>query len=215
MLQKVTKSLFKGKYQYKIVLVTSLASLFRNCDMDATFDLLTKTHVAFTLRDPNKPIVSYRKSNVRTEDDFNYGFKLQKQIKKMQDFELRVENPWISIYTNNKKDIDAIIKLDANNIKYVCAPDSIIEAGTIIMPRVPYDYRLTIGKTTQNYTAFVEWAEATKKVKLTKSCRKMLVNNRSWGGAYMYIKGDNALLMAKMHLGGAVGKVERVIQSAS
>ena len=214
MLQKVTKSLFKGKYQYKIVLVTPLASSFRNCDMDATFDLLTKTHSAFSLLPSDKPIISYRKVNVKTEDDFVYAFELQSQIQQMLDFDLRVENPWISLYTNSKKDIDAIIKLDASKIKYVCAPDSVIEAGTIIMPKIPYDYRLTIGKTTQNYMAFVEWAEATKKVKLTKSCRKMLVSNRSWGGAYMYIKGDNALLMAKMHLGGVVGKVERVIQSA-
>ena len=183
MLQKVTKSLFKGKYQYKIVLVTPLASSFRNCDMDATFDLLTKTHVAFSSMPSDKPIISYRKLNVKTEEDFEYAFELQSQIKRMLDFDLRVENPWISLYTNSKKDIDAIIKLDANKIKYVCAPDCVIEAGTIIMPKVPYDYRLTIGKTTQNYIAFVEWAEATKKVRLTKSCRKMLVNNRSWGGA--------------------------------
>ena len=215
MLQKVTKSLFKGKYQYKIVLVTPLASLFRNCDMDATFELLTKAHDSFTLQDPARPVISYKKVNVKTEEDFNYAFALQKQIKKMLDFDLRVENPWISLYTNSKKDIDAITKIDSSKIKYVCAPDSIIEPGTIIMPKVPYDYRLTIGKTTQSYTAFIEWAEVTKKVRLTKSCKKMLISNRSWGGAYMYIKGDNALLMAKMHLGGAVGKIERVIQSAT
>jgi hypothetical protein len=215
MLQKVTKSLFKGKYQYKIVLVSSLASAFRNYDIATTLELLNKAHTTFKSQDPNKPVVSYKKSNVKSEDDFIYAFKLQKQVKKMQDFEIRIEHPWISIYTNNKKDVDAIVKLDSNKIKYISAPDSLIEAGTIIMPKVPYDYRLTIGKTTQSYTAFIEWVEATKKVRLTKSCKKMLTSNRSWGGTYMYIKGDNALLMTKMHLGGAVGKIERVIQSAS
>jgi hypothetical protein len=215
MLQKVTKSLFKGKYQYKIVLVSSLASSFRNHDIATTLELLNKAHNTFKLQDSGKPVVSYKKSNVKSEDDFVYAFKLQKQVKKMLDFEIRIEHPWISIYTNNKKDVDSIVKLDSSKIKYVSAPDSLIEVGTIILPRVPYDYRLTIGKTTQSYTAFIEWVEATKKVRLTKSCKKMLGSGRSWGGTYMYIKGDNALLMTKMHLGGAVGKIERVIQSAN
>jgi hypothetical protein len=58
----------------------------------------------------------------------------------------------------------------------------------------------------------VAWAGTNSKLKLTKSCAKALLKPRSWGGSYFYITGDNNLLMAKMHLGGCISKVERIIK---
>jgi hypothetical protein len=40
-----------------------------------------------------------------------------------------------------------------------------------------------------------------------------LGKSRSWGGTHFYITGDNNLLMAKMHLAGAISKVERIIKA--
>ena len=52
-----------------------------------------------------------------------------------------------------------------------------------------------------------------KKCKLTKSCTSALLRPRSWGGQHFYITGDNNLLMAKMHLGSSIAKVERIIKA--
>jgi hypothetical protein len=71
-----------------------------------------------------------------------------------------------------------------------------------------------MGSTKQEYSTFVEWAEKHPKIKLTKSCIRDLNKNRSWGGTHFYVTGDNNLLMAKMHLGGTISKVQRIIRQA-
>lgn len=81
------------------------------------------------------------------------------------------------------------------------------------MPKINFDYKVTIGKTIQEHSAFIQWAEGNAKLKLTKSVKKELSKHRSWGGAYFYLTGDNNLLMAKMHLGGSINKVERIIKA--
>ena len=127
--------------------------------------------------------------------------------------EVRVESPWISIYTNDTGMIETLVNLDQANVKYISSPPAgtVLEEGKVIISNRDYDYRVTLGRTLQNYSTFVEWADANStKTKLTKSCRKDLLNDSSWGGSYFYITGENALLMAKMHLGSVITKVETI-----
>ena len=95
MLTKTTKSLFKGTYQYKIVLVCSIASAFRSGDMESTLDQLKKT--TFTSKDLYR---SLYQPQPKTQEQLDYAFKLQHQIKKLKNIEVRVESPYISVYTN-------------------------------------------------------------------------------------------------------------------
>ena len=210
MLTKTTKSLFKGTYQYKIVLVCSIASAFRSGDMDSTLEQLKKTTIA------NKsPVWATYQRPPTTQEQLDYAFKLQNQIKKLKDFELRVESPYISIYTNSKVDVNRLIKLDPDKVKYISVPvdGSSLVKDTVIMPKISFEFRITLGKTTQNHSAFVKWAENTTKLKLTKSCRRDLLKDRSWGGTHFYLTGNNILLMTRMHLGGSINKIERVVKA--
>jgi hypothetical protein len=81
------------------------------------------------------------------------------------------------------------------------------------MTKTNYDFKVTLGKTIKEYSAFIEWAETNKKLKLTKSCKSALNSNRSWGGTHFYVTGEKNLLLAKMHLGGSINKVERIVKS--
>ena len=200
--------MFKGTYQYKIVLVCAGTQWFRSGDLEATLENLKKVKLGTTVH-------PYQMSTaIKTQEDLDFALKLQHTLSKMIDFEVRVESPWISIYTNDKKSVDSIIKIDKSKIKYVCVPpdNALLEANTIIMPKMNYDYRVTLGKTTQEYQAFVEWAETSKKVKLTKSCKKDLLKARTWGGTHFYVSGDNNLLLTKMHLSGSISKIERIVK---
>lgn len=183
------------------------ASHFRSGDLDSALAQLKKITLGKT--------DFYSSRSIKTQEDLDYCFKLQAQLKKLQDIEVRVEAPWITVYTNTKSNVDALIKVDPDNVKYVSSPAKAtsLDADTIVMPKMNYDFRVTLGKTTQEHTAFVTWAEANSKVKLTKSCARDLSKNRSWGGTHFYITGDNNLLMAKMHLGGAINKIERIIKA--
>jgi hypothetical protein len=203
---KTTTQLFYRKYQYKIVVVCPGAQLFRN-GLEQAFDQLTKINLESTAS-------KWRTSHIKTQGDLDYAFKLHNVLSTMTDFDVRVESPWISIYGNNKKQIDKITKIDNDRVKYICVPPAnvILDSNTIIMPKMNFEYRVTLGKTNQEHGAFIQWAETNKKLKLTKSCKKELSKPLSWGGTHFYITGDNNLLMTKMHLGGSISKVERIIK---
>jgi hypothetical protein len=207
MLFKTTKRLFRGQYQYKLVLTCAGASWFRGGDWTGTLDNLKK----ISLEDKNH----WRSQSIKTKDDLDYAFKLQHQLNKLANLEVRVETPWITVYTNDKSSIDSIVKLDKDKVKYISVPpaNTPLEENTIILPKINYDYKITLGKTDQEHSAFIQWAEKNSKLKLTKTCKRELARNRSWGGTYFYVTGENNLLLAKMHLGGSINKIERIIKA--
>ena len=205
---KTTTKLFKGIYQYKVVLVCSGAQFFRSGDMTSTLEQLSQ----IDLEKNNKTFPNWRQSLVKTQDDLDYALKLQHVLSKQTDIDIRVESPWITVYTNNKKHIDSIIKINKDHVKYVSAPTTTLEQNTIIMPKMDFDYRVTLGKTTQEHSSFVEWAETNPKLKVTKSAKTDLLKPRSWGGKHFYITGENNLLLAKMHLGSSIAKIERIVK---
>ena len=203
---KTTRRLFRGIYQYKIVLIVPGAGMFRHGNMSELLETLNKI-------DLNQPRTSsWKTPHIKSQEELDYAFKLQNAFSTMTDIEIRVETPWISVYTSNKKNIDKLSNLDKNRVKYVCTPaaNSALAEDTIIMPKMDFDYRVTLGKTNNECTAFISWADTNPKIKLTKSCIRDLGKQRSWGGTHFYITGDNNLLMAKMHLGGCIGKIERI-----
>lgn len=209
MLFKTTKSLFYGKYQYKIVLICAGASHFRNIDFDSTYNRLVEVGQVID------KISYYKTRGIKTQYELDYSFQLCSVLSGMDDIDIRVESPWVSVYSNSKDHINKLANINNDNVKYICEPANnlTLEAGTIIMPKVNFEYRATLGKTHSQHSAFVEWANGNPKLRLTKSCVRDLNKEHSWGGSYFYITGDNNLLMAKMHLGGVISKVERIIKA--
>ena len=110
MLYKTTNRLFKGTYQYKIVLICATASMFRSGDMDATLAQIKKINV-------NSPGI-YSKQRY-TQYDVDLALALHSALSKMPDIEIRVESPWISIYTNSMTYIDQLKALDEKAVKYI------------------------------------------------------------------------------------------------
>ena len=132
----------------------------------------------------------------------------------MQEFDIRIESPAVNIYTNNIKDVNYLIKKYQDNIKYVSKPseENTLTEDTVVMNKMDYDFRITMGSTREEYTTFIDWAEKNAKVKLTKSCKRDLTRSRSWGGTHFYVTGENNLLLVKMHLGSTISKVQRIIK---
>lgn len=210
MRHKITNKLFNGQYQYKVVLLCAGAALFRSADVEVIAKKLAEVDL-----DRNNTRVVYRNTSIRTLDDLNYANNLLDTLRNLSDYSIRIESPWISFYSNKQADIDTLIALGEDHVKYVCAPpdDTKLEVGTIVMSKRDYDYRITLGRTTQTCDSFIEWADANStKIQLTRGCRKDLLKPRSYGGSYFYLTGDNVLLMARMHLGSSITKVERIIK---
>jgi len=206
MLTKITNRLFNNKYQYKVVLVCGGASYFRDKD----FDQIRQRLALFKFEEHY-----YKNAGIKNQEELDWTLKLLSQLQGMSDYNLRVEQPFVSIYTNSKKDIDKLVKLEPSRVKYISIPpsNSTLLENTIISSKIDFDYRITLGKTTREHSAFVDWASSNKKLRLTKSCIKELHKARSWGGTYFYITGDNNLLMARMHLGEAINRVDRIVKT--
>lgn len=205
---KATTKLFRGIYQYKVVLVCAGAHWFRGGDWDSALENLKKV-------DLSNRLSNYQSKSIKTQDDLDYAFKLHNALTNLSDIEIRVESPWVTVYTNTKSNVDALTSVDEDRVKYVSVPpdNTCLTANTIVMPKVDFEFKVTLAKTTNNHTAFVEWAEKNSKVRLTKSCIKALERPRSWGGTHFYITGEKNLLLARMHLGGGIGKIERIIKA--
>jgi hypothetical protein len=210
MLIKKTNRLFNNKYQYKIVLVVAGAAYFRDRDIVNVYQGLEQIDL-----DQDKLKLGHRQSSIKHKEDLDYALKLQHVLSTMKDYDIRIEIPWISIYANDKNDVDRLINLDSDKVKYVCEPpaNQVLSKDTIILNKINHDYRITLGKTSQDHTAFIDWASTNKKLKLTKGCIKELSKSRSWGGTYFYVTGENNLLMAKMHLGDAINKIDRIVKA--
>jgi hypothetical protein len=209
---KTTNKLFRGIYQYKIVLVVPGSGFFRADEMEFALKNLQK--IAFEM-DSGTGGGLAKRVNIKNSSDLEYALELLGKIKKLQDYDLRVESPFVSIYTNSQLDVDLLTNIDCNRVKYISKPptNNSLVSGTILLPKVNFDYKVTLSKTTYEHSTFVNWATGNKKVKMTKSCIRDLIKDRSWGGTYFYITGDSQLLMAKMHLGSAINKVERIIKA--
>ena len=206
MLTKITNRLFNNKYQYKVVLVCGGASYFRDRD----FDQIRQRLAVFNFEERY-----YKNAGIKNQEELDWTFKLLVALQNLNDHSIRVEQPFLSIYTNVKKDVDKLIKLEPSKVKYISIPpaNNTLVENTIITSKIDFDYRITLGKTTREHSAFVDWASSNKKLRLTKSCIKELHKNRSWGGTYFYITGDNNLLMARMHLGEAINRVDRIVKT--
>jgi hypothetical protein len=206
MLTKITNRLFSNKYQYKVVLVCGGASYFRDRD----FDQIRQRLAVFNFEEHY-----YKNAGIKNQEELDWTFKLLVALQNLNDYSIRVEQPFLSIYTNTKKDVDKLIKLEPSKVKYISIPphNNVLVENTIITSKLDFDYRITLGKTTREHSAFVDWASSNKKLRLTKSCIKDLHKTRSWGGTYFYITGDNNLLMARMHLGEAINRVDRIVKT--
>jgi hypothetical protein len=199
---KETTRLFCQKYKYKIVLKTRAAGWFRGNSLD---------NVKVQLAEPKIM------GKMLTAIEQNYVLKLCLELKKLTDYILRVESPLISVYTNNLTIVEKLAKVSHENVKYVSAPlagsENLLEDKKIIVKRLDYAFKVTMGRTRQNYTDFLTWCEGKDKVRLPKRAKSQLAKEHSWGGYYFYVKDEKCLTMVKMFVGSDIQTVESVVKS--
>ncbi len=201
---KQSSKLFNNKHKYKIVLVTPGAGWFRGGNLENVTEQIALL----------SQINNHWNKRVKTEEEKEFILSLQKTLAKLSDYEIRVENPLISIYTNIEKNIELLSKVNPNNVKYVSVPavDS-LEVNKVVVKKLDYDYKLTLGRTKQDFNNFVEWCKNNKKIRLPERAKRDLGKTHSWGGAHFYVKDEKTLLMVKMFLSTHINKIEQTIKS--
>ena len=205
---KETKRLFMDKYQYKTVLVCPVASWFRGVNLEYVREKLLESKSCQLVDTPLW-------SKLRNKKDLEYCLKLEHALSTIKDFSVRVEHPLISLYSNNINDIVSISNIDPERVKYVSKPgDEVrpkLEKNTILLPKIKYGFKITLGKSTRSHENFISWAAKSEHVKLTKSCIRALSRSKSWGGSYFYAKDERSITMVRMFLTAEISRIDRVI----
>lgn len=193
------------QYGHKAVLIVPAAQWFRSKNFEFTEGKLGDVNIN----------INNTTSRIRTPADLEYAKKVCAALQSISDYDMRVETPLISIYTNNPQDIDKLCNIDLNRVKYISKPPANgISKNTVIMEQEGWDYKITLGRTRQSYENFVEWAENGKDlVKLTGGCRSALLRSYHWGGSHFYVKNDKALTMIRVFLGGSISRVDQVVKA--
>lgn len=204
---KQTTKLFNNKYKYKIVLVLKSASWFRGCN----FDCVEKNLSVQSTQDSDPWAIRLNPY------ERQYTVQLCNTLKKLTDYEIRVENPLISFYSNNELDVENLAKLDAERVKYVSMPaagtENILDEGKVIVKNIDFDYKVTMGRTRQDFTNFVQWCEGKDKIRMPKRAKADLSKKACWGGSHFYVKDEKTLTLVKMFVGGSIHSVELVVKS--
>ncbi len=197
-----TNKLFQGKFKYKAVISSGLAGWFRGGNLSRTLVLIESD--GFYSRNA-------------TNAEKQYAKKLLNYLKNIENWQVRVETPYISLYFNEIVDLESVVKFSRNRIKYVAIPDPNTECNltnqTVIVKKLDFDYKVFVGATNQNYLSFVTWCNNNNKIKLPKRAARDLSKDYSPGGGYFYVKDDKSLTMVKMFLGRTITRVENVIRA--
>lgn len=195
--------LFQGKYKYKVVISSGVAGLFRGGDLDKVLKHLDSEDYYYT------------RSATTAEKAF--GRKLVTFLSDIEDWHIRVETPNLSLYLSTVENLESAVKISSSRIKYVSLPDPNSESKlanqTVLVKKLDFDYKVTLGATRQNYVSFVNWCKDNAKIRLPKRAANDLSKDYSPGGGFFYVKDDKSLIMVKMFLGRTITKVENVVRA--
>ncbi len=198
---KATTKLFHNKYKYKIVLVSKVAKWFRGNNL---------AHVKLLA---NHALVQQGKIS---KSDLDFAIRILTVLGNMDDYTLRVENPFLNIYTNTDDNVLKLSKLDVNRVKFVCLPapntESLLNEDSVIVKKLDFDYKVTMGRTNNSFESFVSWAKDNSNIKISKKAIKELSRDYSFGGYYFYVKGEKNLTLVKVFLGSNIQAVSNCVK---
>jgi hypothetical protein len=201
---KYSTKLFQNKYKFKVVFTSGVAGWFRGSD-------------AIKIQHMYENSDQYYYSRQATAGEKNHANKLSKVLESIENWQARVETPFVTIYVDTETDLEIVVKNCKNKIKYVEIPDPKTESklteGTVLVKNLDFGFKVTVGSSNQCYINFVQWSENNAKIRLPKRAARDLSKDYNPGGGFFYVKDDKTLTMVKMFLGRTITKVETVVQA--
>lgn len=200
---KYSSRLFQGKYKYKVVFTSGVAGWFRNGSADSVLDHYENN--------------DYYYARKASPNDKNHAKKLAELLKTVDNWAVRVETPFVSLYLNTEDDLEKVVQACKNRLKYVEIPDpkseNLLEEGIVLVKKLNYGFKVSLGASHQNHSNFVQWCENNPKVRMPKRAKRDLNKDSNAGGSFFYVKDEKSLILVKMFLGRTITKVETVVQA--
>lgn len=212
-IQKTSK-LFFDKYTNKVVIVTNLATLFRDRNLTRVKNTLDEYFKLLDARPSGYIEFNSRWSRRKySYKDVFLAYKVYEQLKEEQNYSLRVEGNYLGIYSNNNELIHSILNVNGIPINSVLMAEDekskqflLSKTNTIIVKKKTHEYKLKLRPLNDNATEFLMWASKLPGVKIFNKER---VYRYSHG--IMYVSNDKVLTLCKLYLGNNIARIDQLL----
>lgn len=201
-----TVKLFNKKYRYKIVVRSPVAHWFRNKNLKYV------CHQLEILKKEGK--LRYKEEvKLKNISDQEYVAQLVNFFENLSDYNLRIEYPCITVYSNSEKDVETLANINIKNVRYVSLPETGVEllnSNIRILKRLDYGFRINLRAAKQDFNNFLKWSDGNPKIRITKRAKKDLSKSVSFGGSYFYVKDEKTLSLVRMFIGPCIRSIETI-----
>jgi hypothetical protein len=184
------------------VFTTGVAGWFRSGDVDKVLDHYVND--------------DYYYARKASPNDKNHAKKLSELLKTIDNWAVRVETPFVSVYLDLEDDLEKVLQSCKSRVKYIEIPDpkseNLLAEGTVLVKKLDFKFKVSLGVSSQNHSNFVQWCENNPKIRMPKRAKRDLNREGNAGGGFFYVKDEKSLTLVKMFLGRTITKVETVVQ---
>lgn len=224
-----TKKLHYGEYLYKLVVINQLSYIFRTelqkdgnlgyarQRLDMLNQVYSNVEDKFLKTSIELPWSGWRGHDRIPLQDYFDGITLYRNLKKQNDYKLRVERYTLHYYTNSR---DCVVKL-INSIQgpgefHEPKPGDIEllkkEKNIILVDYPPdYKYKITLGGK-KGVPGLASWIDKNPNLaKMGKIAKDECQNQGYVKGYYFFVKDDKALFIAQLLVGDNIARIDKIV----
>jgi len=199
-----THKLFYNKYAYRLKLCNSLATCFREKNLSFVRQVLDQLQYQYENGGPLQWQFGIRSRPI-SESYFKDAKRLLSIFSNMDDYKLRVEQNYMSVYANDRDWLDTVIDCIHTDYSLISIHEPntdweyLLDSNTIVVDRDNgFQYRVTLGNK-PGTPEFVRWAENNPKlVKLGPVLKEECLNSGWVSGCYFYARDDKTLQLLNL-----------------
>lgn len=141
--------------------------------------------------------------------------KLFHEFTNFDDMKLRIQHPWMQIYSNDIKWLKSIVKKVPDSCEELWEPSksnmNLLEANTIISYNIKdYQYKVTLGNRT--CPNFINWVDSNlDKIKIGHKTYDAIAHNDYTKGLYFYIRDEKVLNLINLIIGPAAQRIDKIV----
>lgn len=212
-----SKKLFYDEYLYKLSIHQPLAPIFRGKNFSNARNVLDRMQQDFEAGKPLFRTSYLRSTYVLPEELQNAQTLLHFLSKSTVNYKLRVDSSWLSLYSNENKFLENVMKkLGDRMFEYHRPNPSTIELikeskNTIVVKKsIPYEYRVTLGEFTN--PSFAVWSKKNPdKIKIGKCALDEIENNGYTRGFYFYARDKKIIQLLSLMIGDSIRRIDKVV----
>jgi hypothetical protein len=212
-----TTKLFYDQYLYKLVITNSLASIFRNNNLAYARGQLDRIQLDYESNSVLR-LTMYSRNIAITKQEFVAAKILLSELDIRDDYKIRIENPNMSIYSNNKQWIKTLIAKPLVTKEFwepKLGTTDLLVKNNIIITDESFGFKYKITLKDRIDSQFYNWLIANpNKVKIGATCLQSIKNSNYVRGFYMYIKDEKILQLITLMIGTSIARIDNLVYPA-